>query len=126
MKDHIGLKGFLLPLMPLKNSNYIPYPELLEYCPYNDCVFILSNSNIANTQQLKIYPNPAKDFVIFKLPNNTSTISLKVIDIKGKLIKELITTENEVQWDCQNIEAGIYFYQTEFAGVIYRGKVVIQ
>ena len=119
-------EGIFLPVMPLKNSNYIPYPQLIDYCPYNDCIFILSNSNIANTQQLKVYPNPAKDFVVFKLPNNTSEINLKVLDINGKLIKELVTTENEVQWDCQNIEAGIYFYKTEIAGIIYRGKVMIQ
>jgi len=119
-------EGIFTPLMPLKNSNYIPYPKLIDYCPYNDCVFILSNSNIPNAQQLKIYPNPAKDFVVFKLPNNMSTISLKVFDISGKLIKELVTNENEVQWDCQNTVAGIYFYSTQIGNIIYNGKVIIK
>jgi len=92
-------------------------------CMSMDIIDKINHHLIVNN--LDTYPNPAKNFVVFKLPDNTSTIRLKVYDINGKLIKELMTNENEVQWDCQNTVAGIYFYRTQIGDIIYNGKVII-
>jgi len=73
-----------------------------------------------------VYPNPAKNYIIFELPQNTKNSTLIITDIYGKTIKELsIKGQAQLQWDCQNTASGVYFYHTEISGIIYRGRIVI-
>jgi len=78
------------------------------------------------SRKLRTYPNPAKNYIIFELPQNTKNSTLIITDIYGKNIKELsIKGQAQLQWDCQNTAPGVYFYHTEISGIIYRGRIVI-
>lgn len=93
-------------------------------------VYGLISTGIDNTMSIPIEltanPNPAKDYIIIELHQNTTEAKIKVYDIYRKTIKEIISTTNVVQWDCANTRSGVYFYHTEIGGLIYRGKVVIK
>ncbi len=81
---------------------------------------------------LKVYPNPAKAFIIFELPPNTKKSELYITNIYGKTVSVLPIANHQAQvlWDCRNIAAGVYFYQMEIDGPdgyrkVYRGKIVL-
>jgi len=79
-------------------------------------------------QSLKVYPNPAKDYIIFELPQNIKKSELYITDIYGTIITKINIPiqQSQLQWNCENISSGVYFYQAEIGGVFYRGKVVIE
>lgn len=106
--------------------------ELLEYADGDpeDCgeigVGINSLSNQIN--QFKSFPNPAKTPITFELPEIQKDRLLQFKDIFGKLITELHLKQGQslLIWDCSGVPSGVYFYQTEIGGVVYRGKIVVQ
>ena len=77
--------------------------------------------------QLKTYPNPANTQITFELPTNSKESTLIIKDIYGKNIIELplIKGQTQMDWNCSNVESGVYFYQTEIGDVVYRGKIVV-
>jgi hypothetical protein len=83
--------------------------------------------NIAGQNKIKVYPNPAKDYMIFEaiehIQLNHSEILIQ--DIYGNQIASLILNSPKTVWDTRNIPGGIYFYQTIIDGEFMSGKVVI-
>jgi hypothetical protein len=99
---------------------------------------------------LKVYPNPAKDYVIFELPANaikkavipnhwggnksqtqgfgmttSDEITVVIVNVFGQTVKTLPVTSEKTVWDCRNIKCGIYFYKMELHGKLVSGKIVI-
>jgi len=74
------------------------------------------------------YPNPAKEFMVFQLPENHLSGHLSISNIYGKTIARLNfqNQEDQVKWVFANIPSGVYFYQTEIEGRYYKGKIIIQ
>ena len=76
---------------------------------------------------LKVYPNPAKDYVVFE-QQGPQTIhpkqnAVQITNIFGQVIQTLKILGKQTVWDTQQVKPGIYFYKTE--GSNYFGKVVI-
>ncbi len=73
---------------------------------YNTCDKITAVENIENAN-LKIYPNPAKEFVyIENLPSQISMV--EVCDITGKTLKTIDLNQTQ-NIDVKNLKQGIYF-----------------
>jgi len=83
--------------------------------------------SINHVHKLKAYPNPAQNYVVLELPPNTKKSKLYITNIYGEMISELqiLPQQSQLRWNCENILSGVYFYQTEIGGVVYRGKVLI-
>lgn len=114
---------------PYKSTGSEPYPYLYYYCPDDEsCDLFVNIPNMltSSVYELNIYPNPASNYMIFELPQNTSEVKIGVYNIYGEMIKELISTTNKVQWDFENISSGVYFYDTKIGRTTYRGKIVVQ
>jgi hypothetical protein len=49
------------------------------------------------------------------------------MDLSGKYIAEIpITTgQKHISWNCGHLANGVYFYQTQINGEVYRGKIVV-
>jgi len=77
---------------------------------------------------LVTYPNPAKEFMVFQLPENHTSGHLSISNIYGKTIARLNfqNQESQIKWVFANIPSGVYFYQTEIEGRYYKGKIIIQ
>jgi hypothetical protein len=73
-------------------------------------------SSISDINQFSVYPNPAKDKlqVSYQL-SSTSNVSLEIFDWSGKLIKNLISNENQTTnnyiqtFDISDLSSGVYF-----------------
>jgi uncharacterized delta-60 repeat protein len=57
----------------------------------------------------EIYPNPAKSVLRVRIPFIKEPQNLKIFDVSGKLIKELIITKPEVNLSLKGVNPGIYF-----------------
>src|SRR5690625_2435064 len=78
----------------------------------NDKLFYTAeNLSVADFEKVgfSIYPNPAQDQLnirLTELPNNTT---LKIYDIHGKLLENLVLSELETQLDVTEYASGMYF-----------------
>jgi len=80
-----------------------------------NCVISVEEYN--NISDFKIYPNPAKNYVIidFKEQNNQNSIVL--FDAIGNIITKY-QTENKIEWiDISNLKSGIYFLRVNDASI---------
>lgn len=70
-----------------------------------------ANLSVVDFEELgfSIYPNPLQDQLnirLTELPNNTS---LKIYDIQGKLLENLVLSDLEIQLDVSEYASGLYF-----------------
>lgn len=67
-----------------------------------------STQNIMTTGNHKIFPNPASEFIVFKLPQNAT--QLKVLNMHGQMLSTYSLSSNTKRLDVSNFEDGIYYY----------------
>jgi len=108
-----------------------PASAVIEYCFYPEsdvtdktCITITYNESSTSVSQLKsvivsdFYPNPASEMVYFTFNGNAAT--LKLIDILGNNVKEILLSQDGVQkLDLSDMNKGIYF-----GNLIVNGEVV--
>ena len=87
-------------------------------------------NQIKNENRIKVYPNPANDYVIFEIPpsippNGGKNVIL-INDIFGQLVTMLTLKNEKTVWDTREMSSGTYFYWLQNSlNAIERGKVVI-
>lgn len=83
---------------------------------------------------IKLYPNPARDYVVFELPfgaHHSATLTgkknptLKITNIFGQEVAQILLLQEVSIWDCRGIEAGVYFYHLDQSDQVYKGKLII-
>lgn len=89
---------------------------------YSDQV-ISSVSEPILTDQVKTYPNPARDYVVFDIDSHSAFVEL--FDMQGKkvLSQELLETK---QIDLSDLKSGIYFYKLVQADRTLSGKIIVK
>ncbi len=71
-----------------------------------------SNENLQLTSSnLKVYPNPASNEIIFALPNLESASDLQIFDILGKQVFYQVINPLQSNVDISSLGAGTYFLQ---------------
>jgi hypothetical protein len=80
---------------------------------------------------IKVYPNPAKEFVVFDYsspypPRGGKYPVIVVTTIFGQEVIKIQVKSEKTVWDCREVEDGIYFYSVEIEGNWYAGKVVVR
>ncbi|OYT15418.1 MAG: hypothetical protein B7C24_13120, partial [Bacteroidetes bacterium 4572_77] len=88
----------------------------------------LDGVNSLSYASLKTYPNPANNQLFIDLPEHHNKVEIEIIDVFGHAIKKInaLAQQTQVLWDCSKTATGVYFYQSEINGVVYRGKIVVQ
>jgi hypothetical protein len=82
---------------------------------------------VVNNNGLKIYPNPAEDYIVFEVNNSKNyNQNLIITNSFGQQIAVLSTKNEKVVWDTRNILSGIYFYSYITEIVHESGKIVIK
>jgi hypothetical protein len=84
----------------------------------------VSNTTLPVQNELTIFPNPVKDN--FSIITNNSTLQkIQILDINGRIIKEVNPTNRNV--DCSALSNGTYIIQAEDkSGKIITEKIVVQ
>jgi hypothetical protein len=65
---------------------------------------------VVETQEIKIYPNPAKEDVSISYTLNTSNARVEIYDLSGRAISQyvLLSAKGELQLNNSSYQAGIY------------------
>lgn len=58
-------------------------------------------------ESLEVYPNPAKDHIIVRLPSAASRI--EIFDVSGRTVTSITSGETEFEIDTHNFPSGLYF-----------------
>lgn len=107
-------------------SQVDPYPNeraVLVKIPLDSVVSKVKEPNIC---PVKIYPNPAKDYVIFeKQDANLKNQILTISDAYGREIESLSIKNEKLVWDTRQIKPGVYFYAFESQKSRIGGKILI-
>jgi hypothetical protein len=82
-----------------------------------------SLSQTAPTENLKLYPNPAKDFVTFYIQGNIES-KVRISSLTGKTVDYMILEEEENEIDVSNLPSGIYFISIEDGEEIISKKLI--
>jgi len=84
------------------------------------------------TTALRVYPNPAKDYVIFEFDVQSLMFEvkrkteIKIYDAFGREVSCLPVMQKKTIWLTKNMRNGLYYYKTEINGKALSGKVVIR
>lgn len=86
---------------------------------------------LENVYELKIAPNPLSNSTMISFTlEQSENVSLKIFDVNERLIKTLAENvfaegEHAVEWNAENVNAGIYFLQVQSAEFSKTEKLVI-
>jgi aminopeptidase YwaD len=84
---------------------------------------LATNETPANTlESIKIYPNPAKDFLNIELPKEVKNFNLEITDLNGRLI---LNKENETKINVSSLVNGAYLCTIKANDKIAVRKVII-
>lgn len=75
---------------------------------------------------VKVYPNPAKDYVVFELNEKPTNSIIQIVNVFGKQVETLSIKTEKTVWDTREVKNGIYFYKIEIDSKVLSGKIVIQ
>lgn len=86
-----------------------------------------SVSKLNTLNKLKVYPNPAKDYVIFENTESSTSLTLTVTDMMGQKVYETVLGHSaKTIWDTRNVAAGVYMYQLTSDGKqTYTNRLII-
>jgi hypothetical protein len=77
-------------------------------------------------EQIKIYPNPAQDFVSIDLPKNINQAQLSIYNLTGQLVTQKQIAQANQQIPITELGNGVYVFVVESGGeVVGRRRVVI-
>lgn len=67
------------------------------------------SDNIILNKTLKIYPNPAKDYIDVTIAGNSSEIPVEIRDVTGKVVNSFVLNSDYSKINISNLDQGIYF-----------------
>lgn len=77
---------------------------------------IAENTNSELDQSVFVFPNPAKDKIVIKLPINQDISTLQIFDIYGKLIGSYFVSNENNTIKIQTLSNGVYLVKVGYQG----------
>ena len=71
------------------------------------------SNKIALNSSVSLYPNPAKDYTFLNLGSNNSPVNVELLDIQGRIISTLKTSEPLLKWETATLTNGLYFFRIQ-------------
>ena len=99
-------QNFIIEPLPFALSYYVfnPYADILGYV--NNQTLNTLNLPIDSNLELKLYPNPATNFIYILNPVKIN--SIQIFDSQGKLVSQKEINDSEADIFIQNLVAGSY------------------
>lgn len=85
----------------------------------SDATFAVGD--IASNNELKVYPNPVKDFLSIDVPSTEKVKSVSIFSVDGR--SSVLSFDNN-KADFSNLPAGVYVLQVETDSQTYTKKVI--
>ena len=86
---------------------------------------------------LKVYPNPAQDYIVFEMPFSTkqnimhnnrvrNSTFITINNVFGNQETKLHVNSQKTVWNTKDVQPGVYFYKAYINGIPISGKLIIQ
>ncbi len=80
---------------------------------------------VRTKSRICIYPNPAGEYIVIDISNNSSFAKVELYDLQGKKVLEhRLSDNNRVQ--INRLSKGLYLYRLHDNGNVYEGKVTVE
>jgi len=89
-----------------------------------DTTYVGTNNISYQESTMKVYPNPATEYVVFESQIAFSGF-ITVTDIYGRIITEIPVKDKKTVWDTRSVRPGVYLYQMKNSSFITTGKFMI-
>ncbi|MDD3744211.1 MAG: T9SS type A sorting domain-containing protein, partial [Lentimicrobiaceae bacterium] len=76
-------------------------------------------------QRVKVYPNPAAEYVVFELQKPVQSATITITDITGRQVATIPLTGEKTSWQTAGLPSGVYLYRIEGNNAVASGKLVI-
>ncbi|SEM83339.1 Por secretion system C-terminal sorting domain-containing protein [Chryseobacterium taichungense] len=85
----------------------------------------LGTTEVINSPDLQIYPNPVKDVLKFKLFNNLKSESIDIYDLNGRVITSISNSKNVNEVNMSSYAKGNYILRVKASdGKVYIQKII--
>jgi len=85
----------------------------------------LGTTEVINSRDLQIYPNPVKDILKFKFANNLRSESIEIHDMNGRLITAISNNKNVNEVNMSAYTTGNYVLRVKASdGKVYIQKII--
>ena len=85
----------------------------------------INENNFAS--EVKVFPNPASEFVTISLKNASERVSLVVYDVMGRLIKQVdFVNKKEVHFSVESLQTGIYYLKISNGKMQTTKKLIVK
>lgn len=118
-------------LYDLWAANGKSLPEIMNEAEvFTDALSVIEYNDFS--EQLKIFPNPAKDLVNIKFNLNTSSkVIIEAFNLNGAKIETLHngilnSKENHIQWETKNVPLGVYIIKINYQDRVESRLVIIK
>jgi len=75
------------------------------------------------TDDIRVFPIPAKDFVYFETNDISTTATVILYDVNGKRINaQTLSADKSI--NISELNHGVYFYELLYEGKVYQGKII--
>lgn len=75
--------------------------------------------------QIKVYPNPATNQIVFNIDGAVGRLQLEILDSQGKLLEQQLINNNE-SVSIESLNSGLHFYRILTDGKSYNGKFIVK
>lgn len=110
----------------------VPTYEIITGCESVMQVGYLGENELAIENGLKVFPNPARNYVdVSFIPDVNSPVLIEIYDLSGRLVRSLeknyaTAGEQTERIDLQELAIGSYILKTTINGVESAGKLMVQ
>lgn len=115
-----------LQLIFVSTSIRAPKEETLLYI--DDISFEFDYTSVRSDEKIsmKLYPNPATDYMVLSLENQTDLYDVTLYDINGKQIRQLKSLTGNTRLAVDDLSAGTYFLKVQQSGNTTVRKFVVE
>lgn len=73
---------------------------------------------------IQFHPNPVADHLFIELSDYSNINQLRIIDLNGRVLKEISVEEPKIKLDLSHLSQGIYFFEIHSNGKTFRKKLI--
>lgn len=88
---------------------------------------IVKNVSFNKVNNITIAPNPAKDFINISTTKNLNTVlNIQLVDVSGKVLKTVLSSDNRIKIATSGIAKGLYFIKIKDENTVQTQRVIIE
>ena len=84
----------------------------------------IEHGNLINKNKISVYPNPAQDYIVIANKAKQSVKSIEILDISGKIIKNVIANGAKQTIDIKDLKKGTYFIKFNTDKGVINKKII--